>query len=98
MDNMEDELIEYIRELRKKSKMVTSMIIWRKSLKIKPDFCNHVKYHERMKTWFYHGFKKRKILSWKKIAGASRKLPKVWETKLAHIIEHAANIQRAQQN
>ena len=98
MDNMEDEFIEYIRKLGKKSKGVTSWIIWRKVLKIKPDFFNYGKEHERIKNWFYHGFKKRKKLSWTKIAGASRKLPKGWETKLAHIIEHAANIQRAQQN
>ena len=57
MDRMEDGFIEYICELRKKRKRVTLRIIWRKALKIKPDFCNYGKYHERMKNWFYHGFK-----------------------------------------
>ena len=94
---MEDELIEYIRKPIKKSKRVTSWIIRRKSLKRKPDFCNYGKDHERMKNWFYHGFKKRKSLSWTKIAGASRNFPNGWETKVEHIIACVANVQRSQQ-
>ena len=50
MDKMKDELIEYIRELRRKSKMVTSWIIWWKALKTNPDFCNYGRDHERMKN------------------------------------------------
>ena len=54
MHKMEDELIEYIPGLRKNSKRFNSWIIWRKSLKINPGFCNYGKDHERMKTWFYN--------------------------------------------
>ena len=36
-------------------------------------------------------------MSWTKIAGASRKLPKGLETKVAHIIARVANVQIAQQ-
>ena len=50
-----------------------------------------------MKIWFYHSFKEQKYLSGTKIAGASRKLPKGWETKVAHIIARVANVQRVQQ-
>ena len=32
-----------------------------------------------------------------KTAGASRKLPKFWETKVTHIIACVANVKRAQQ-
>ena len=66
-------------------------------MKIKPDFCNFGKDHEKTKNWFYHSFEKRKFLSWTKIAGSSRKLPKGWETKVAHIIARVVNVERAQQ-
>ena len=36
-------------------------------------------------------------MSGTKISGASRKLPKGWETKVAHIIARVAKFQRAQQ-
>ena len=36
-------------------------------------------------------------MSWTKIDGAPCKLPKVWETKVAHRIAGVANVQRAQQ-
>ena len=94
--DMEDEIVEYIRDLRKNCKRVTTWIIWRKAMKIKPDFCDYGKNKEKLKSWFYYGFKKRKNLSWTRISGASRKLPNGQEKKAAQIIERVARVQSEQ--
>eukprot|EP00956_Cyclotella_meneghiniana_P009844 scaffold13631_cov38-Cyclotella_meneghiniana.AAC.19 len=39
-------------------------------------------YLDRLKTWFYHGFKKRYNLSNRKIASISQKLPTNWQRHL----------------
>ena len=54
-------------------------------LDIDQKFCGGVDkegYLEKLKKWFYYGFKKRNYLSIRKLASVGKKIPKYWEEKM----------------
>ena len=72
-------------------------MIFRKVLDIDPKFKGGVKadgYFNRLKKWFYYGFKVRHSLSVRNIAGAGQKLPLNWEQKLLDLHGKVRAIQK----
>ena len=78
-----------------KSKNVTRGIIFRQATHLLPSHCkgdiNSTQF-QRMKHWFYGGFKKRMCLSKRRISSTGQKLPKYWEQKGLEIIARVAEV------
>jgi hypothetical protein len=86
---MEGKLIRWCKEQWDKKKNISRGIIFRKSKCFYPSHCEgnvSMTTFERMKKWFYGGFKKRLYLSKRRISSTGQKLPKDWEIKGAEII------------
>jgi hypothetical protein len=86
---MEKQLISWCDEQRESNKVITRGIIFRKSLELLPSFCGgkkSKKCFQKMKIWFYCGFKKRCKISKRRISSSGQKLPKDWENKVKSII------------
>jgi hypothetical protein len=71
-------------------------------MELLPNFCGGKKSKkcfniQKMKTWFYGGFKKRCKLSKRRISSTGQKLPKDWENKAKSIIVHVVKTQTRQQ-
>ena len=88
-NQMENQVMEYVRELRSKNQRVTRVIIFRKVIELFPMFKGGIhcsSFMSAIKSRLYMGFKKRKHLHYIRLSGASRKLPKGWEGMVAAII------------
>ena len=98
---MERELIRWCDEQWSNKKVLTRGIIFRRALKIYPMFCgganNNKGLFERLKSWFYGGFKLRKKLSKRRISSTGQKCPKDWEEKVERINKRVANSQMPSQ-
>eukprot|EP00956_Cyclotella_meneghiniana_P042592 scaffold248579_cov38-Cyclotella_meneghiniana.AAC.1 len=87
---IEKKLIAKLEELWENDKCVSRTVVFRLVLEIDPDFLvsggqggrGSTGHLDRLKTWFYHGFKKRFNLSNRKIASIGQKLPDKWREKL----------------
>ena len=87
---IEKKLMAQLEELWANDKCVSRTVIFRLVLELDPDFqvsggeggrgsAGHM---DRLKTWFYYGFKSRYRLSNRKIASIGQKLPDRWQEKL----------------
>ena len=93
----EEILMAWLEERWELEQRVTRTMIFRKVLDIDPKFKGGVKedgYFDRLKKWFYYGFKVRHSLSVRKISGAGQKLPLNWEQKLLDLHGKVRAIQK----
>ena len=83
-NQLEKEVIAYIKHLRRKNKQSTRLIFLNKVLYLDKWFKGGIGYTGLMSkiiNWLYYGLKIRFNLCYKRISGASRNMPVVWEAK-----------------
>lgn len=92
---LEVKLGEWITKLEEEEKRITRTMIFRKALELEPGFCDGD--IQKLKKWFYYGFKKRFDLSIRKIASVGQKLPKNWEEQMVDMRGRVRHRQGASQ-
>ena len=97
---MEDEILSWCKEMWDDLKPVTRYLVFHKVMTMYPTFEGGIGsdgFFDRMKNWYYHGFKHRKKLSIRKISSIGQKLPKDWQSKHRCIISRVASSQMPKQ-
>lgn len=100
LSQMETGVKTWLRGCYATDKRVSRTMIFRQALLLDPSFKGGPKsegFIERMKNWFYYGFKVRANLSVRKLASVGQKLPLEWETVLARLTQNVRDIQNPQQ-
>ncbi len=96
---MEKQLLEWLEALWKDQKRVSRTMIFRKVMELDPKYNGGPKaegFMEKMKKWFYKGFKVRAGLSVRKIAGAGQKIPDGWEGMMRRITTNVRDLQKVE--
>ena len=93
---MEKELLAWCKDKWNNNKSVSRGVIFHQALKLYPGHCGGLEnpaIFERLKNWFYGGFKQRWDLSKRRVSSTGQKLPIDWETKGAQIVARVAGAQ-----
>ena len=95
-NQLEKEVIDYIEHLKSKNKRSTRLIFLNKVLDLDKLFKGGIGSTGLMSKiikWLCYGLKIRFNLCYKRISGASKNMPVVWEAKAEQIVTHVASLQ-----